>query len=283
LDCELLMKAPPEEDVQVIACLVFAFIVFAFTFIGTIILLALAVCLCSREREARASQQAAREQRRPHWQQEVDGIAQGSRSWGVQVGRATACDLWTTLAVGLETEAAVQQFFAQRQPAQHTGGPTLKIKAAVKIVNDHALSTFASSRSLPSEGLRPSVPLDPLPAYARHGDTILFHGTSEASVANIQAHGRPSLRFAAHGMLGQGIYGAPDPRKSFQFCRPRSKLPCCLAPAGQGKFMFICRFNLAAAQRAGPSTAHKNSIFDEFAVYRDEHVVVLWMLEVRLA
>ena len=43
-------------------------------------------------------------------------------------------------------------------------------------------------------------------------------------------------------MLGKGLYGAPDPRKSLQFCR------------SQDKFMFICRFNLSGAQHAGPST-----------------------------
>ena len=43
--------------------------------------------------------------------------------------------------------------------------------------------------------------------------------------------------------------------------------------------MFICRFNLAAARHAGPWTHHQNSVLDEFAVYKDEHVVVLWMLK----
>ena len=65
-------------------------------------------------------------------------------------------------------------------------------------------------------------------------------------------------------MLGRGLYGAPDPRKSLQYCRSANK------------FMFICRYNLASpAQHAGPSTQHRNSIFDEFCVYDERRVVVL--------
>ena len=45
------------------------------------------------------------------------------------------------------------------------------------------------------------------------------------------------------------------------------------------KFMFICRFNLSSARHAGPTTAHRNSVFDEFCVYDEKHVVVLWMLK----
>ena len=68
-------------------------------------------------------------------------------------------------------------------------------------------------------------------------------------------------------MLGRGLYGAPDPRKSLGYCR------------SPDKFMFICRFNLSNARHAGPSTRHQNSVFDEFCVYDESHVVVLWMLK----
>ena len=59
-----------------------------------------------------------------------------------------------------------------------------------------------------------------------------------------------------------------DPRKSLQYCR------------SPNKFMFICRYNLYNAEHAGPSTAHRNSVFDEFCVYDESHVVILWMLKV---
>ena len=37
--------------------------------------------------------------------------------------------------------------------------------------------------------------------------------------------------------------------------------------------MFICRFNLSKAKYK------QNQIFDEFCVYNESHVVVLWMLK----
>ena len=45
--------------------------------------------------------------------------------------------------------------------------------------------------------------------------------------------------------------------------------------------MFICRYNLSAAQHAGPNTNHRNKTFHEFCVYDESHVVVLWMLKIR--
>ena len=45
------------------------------------------------------------------------------------------------------------------------------------------------------------------------------------------------------------------------------------------KFMFVCRYNLSQAKHAGPSTPHQNSVFDEFCVFDEKHVVVLWMLK----
>ena len=46
--------------------------------------------------------------------------------------------------------------------------------------------------------------------------------------------------------------------------------------------MFICRFRLdASAKHAGPRTQHRNTVFDEFCVYDERHVVVLWMLKVK--
>lgn len=33
------------------------------------------------------------------------------------------------------------------------------------------------------------------------------------------------------------------------------------------------------ARRAGPDTHHKNTIFDEFCIYDERQVVVLWMVK----
>ena len=128
----------------------------------------------------------------------------------------------------------------------------------VKVENAQTLSNFHSSGSFY---------IDPAEAFRRKGDTLLFHGLPQEAATNVQATGL-LLGFAANGMLGRGLYGAPDPRKSLQYCRSANK------------FMFICRYNLASpAQHAGPSTQHRNSIFDEFCVYDERRVVVLWMLK----
>ena len=43
--------------------------------------------------------------------------------------------------------------------------------------------------------------------------------------------------------------------------------------------MFLCRFNLSRAKHAGPDTHHKNSVFHEFCIFDEKHVVVLWMIK----
>ena len=58
--------------------------------------------------------------------------------------------------------------------------------------------------------------------------------------------------------------GAPDPRKSLQYCDGKN-----------GYFMFICRFHLAKGHRYA-----QNKTFDEYCVYNEKHVVALWMLKV---
>ena len=75
-----------------------------------------------------------------------------------------------------------------------------------------------------------------------------------------------SLRSRASG---RGNPPAPDPRKSLQYCKDSS----------HGKFMFVCRYNLSHAKRAGPDTSHRNTVFDEFCVFDERHVVVLWMVK----
>ena len=94
--------------------------------------------------------------------------------------------------------------------------------------------------------------------------------------ANIQATGL-LLSHAANGMLGRGLYGAPDPRKSAQYCGMAASTVPIRGSRGadlqSGKFMFICRFNVSNARY------HQNQTFDEFCVYDERHVVVLWMLK----
>lgn len=166
--------------------------------------------------------------------------------------------LWNKMARGLETEAELHNFFARRQWAAQGGGPQLHIASAVKVVNNERLRAFASAHAFNVNAIK---------AY-HQGDSFLFHGCPQQAATNVQADGL-QMTFASPGMLGKGLYGAPDPRKSLQFCKNSQ----------DGRFMFVCRFNLRHAKRAGPNTHHRNTIFDEFCVYDDRHVVVLWMIK----
>ena len=171
--------------------------------------------------------------------------------------------LWNKLVDGLTDDQKVRKFFEQRQIAtKGASSAKLQIESAVRVVNDDALKSFLSTSSFD---------IDPLKAHPKKCDTLLFHGTSEEAVPSIQADGRPLMKYSKSGMLGKGIYGAPDPRKSAQFCQH----------AKNGKFMFICRYNLSNAMHAGPSTSHKNPVFDEFCVYKDNKVVLLWILKLK--
>ena len=209
-------------------------------------------------RRARSKQQEAEvqeQQARQRIQREQDQLRAAKA--------AVTPSKWTSLAVGVSVVEEVKQFFARRQPSAAGGGQALRIETAVRIANDRALSAFVSAGAFH---------VDPLKAHRQKADTLLFHGTAEVAVANIQASGLlvPGARGVgvAHGsMLGNGIYGAPDPRKSLQYVK------------GNNRFMFICRFNLSGAQHAGPSTQHRNSVFDEFCVSDAKHVVVLWLLK----
>ena len=170
---------------------------------------------------------------------------------------ARSLTLWGAYSGEVHTENAVRAFFARRQ-RDSQGGPQLRVSNVVKVENAQTLSNFHSSGSFY---------IDPAEAFRRKGDTLLFHGLPQEAATNVQSTGL-LLSFAANGMLGRGLYGAPDPRKSLQYCRSANK------------FMFICRYNLASpAQHAGPSTQHRNSIFDEFCVYDERRVVGLWMLK----
>ena len=137
----------------------------------------------------------------------------------------------------------------------------LRISRVIKVENDRSLKAFVKAGSYEA---------DPMGAHHGKADTLLFHGCPQRAVPNIEAEGL-SLKYASNGMLGKGLYGAPDPRKSFQYVG-KDKNP-------DGNFMCICRFNLSEAQHAGPSTDHRNWVFDEFCVYKAEHVVVLWVVK----
>jgi len=202
---------------------------------------------------------------RPLMRQSDSGLAR-AQQWEEMVSamaaQAQEGGLWPRLAQGIETEAELQKFFTRRQVGT-AGGRALHIASAVKVVNNAALAAFTSTRTLT---------LNPLKAHKdKNGaDTFLFHGCPQEAATNIQSDGL-KMGYAANGMLGKGLYGAPDPRKSEQFCKN----------SANGKFMFVCRFNMKHAQHAGPETKHRNTIFDEFCIYDERQVVVLWMLKLR--
>ena len=164
--------------------------------------------------------------------------------------------MWSALASGIETENKVRAFFTRRQQ-DASAGQQLRIQSVVKVENARTLGRFQSAGSFDN---------NPRTAHQQSGDTFLFHGTNSDVAANIQATGL-LMQYSGNGMLGRGLYGAPDPRKSYTYCRTPDK------------FMFICRFDLASAQHAGPNTNHRNSVFHEYCVYDERHVVVLWMLK----
>ena len=169
--------------------------------------------------------------------------------------------LWLQLAQGIDTDAAVRAFFDRRQPAISHAGRPRKIKEAIKVVNQARLKAFQHSAGFS---------LNTTTARQQHWDTLLFHGCPPDAATNIQAEGLLLKYGGKNGsMLGAGLYGAPDPRKSVTYCRG-SQL---------GDFIFVCRFNLSRAKHAGPQTHHRNSVFEEFCVPKESHAVVLWMLK----
>ena len=91
---------------------------------------------------------------------------------------------------------------------------SLRLSKAVKVMNEAMLRQF-------EKGV---LEHDPIKAHEAGADSFLFHGTKEELVPNIQAEGL-SMQFASPGMLGQGLYGAPDPRKS-EKCVRSLPLPC---------------------------------------------------------
>lgn len=160
---------------------------------------------------------------------------------------------WLTLASSWNTEQAVRELFERR--CQHT----LQVESVTAVHHGASLNAFSAGNL----GGNADPPI--AHSYSQcQTDALLFHGTNEANVANIMAGGL-KLKFAKAGMLGAGIYGAPDPRKANQY-----------VPAGQhGRFMFLCRFNTTGGRN------QQNVLFTEYCVYDESKVVVLWMLKVR--
>ena len=184
-----------------------------------------------------------------------------------QQKRRGSVAIWEDLATGVETGEKLRAFFERRQSHIDAAGnhqpSKLKIEAAIKVVNKRKLQAFAGASGFH---------INPLRAGKQHLDTLLFHGCHESVAPNIQATGlltpgQAGVNFAHGSMLGNGIYGAPDPRKSAGYCNSARK------------FMFVCRFNLSGATRAGPDTPHRNTIFHEFLIKDDLHVAVLWMIK----
>jgi len=171
---------------------------------------------------------------------------------------APPLSLWDKLATGIETKQKLRALFDLRQTSAF-GSTDLKLRilTATKLGNDDILQEFRSSGSFN---------IDPKAAHDQQCDTFLFHGAADRFMPNIQSEGL-KMQYAgqAHGiMLGKGVYGAPDPRKSMQYC------------SGQfGNFMLVCRFVLKAnAQYC------VNTYYDEFCIFDDHEVVVLWMIKV---
>jgi len=173
---------------------------------------------------------------------------------------------WCQLAGSMRTEANLKQLFLNRQNSPGSSDARLRIARAWPVKNEAMLKRFVSSGGFtetPNHGALVALGQD-------EHDTLLFHGTKETCVPNIEAEGLSVQSARATGMLGKGIYGAPDPRKSQQYVDNR-----------QGPFfMLLCRFNLQGAQHAGKATPHRNSVYDEYCVLSDERVVVLWAMKV---
>ena len=164
--------------------------------------------------------------------------------------------LWMQLAEGITSVDALHAFFTKRQPTI-AGKPPIIIQEAIRVVNDNRLKAFKRSVEF---NIRPEL------AANTQGDTLLFHGCSPDAATNIQAEGLLMKFVGKHGrLLGVGLYGAPDPRKSISYCGP---------PSAIGRFLFVCRFNLAGASHGKP-----DGTYHEYATFDEAKVVVLWMIK----
>ena len=180
----------------------------------------------------------------------------GTQPWQATGAYPNVTQRWLSLAGSWNTEQAVRELFNRRC------GHTLQVESVTAVCHGASLNAFISAGSLGSNA-------DPVPTaypYSQYQtDALLFHGTTEANAANIMAEGL-QLRFAKGGVLGAGIYGAPNPQKATQYC----------LTSQHGRFMFLCRFNTT-----GSSHQQNYAGLAEYCVFEEAKVVVLWMLKVR--
>ena len=95
---------------------------------------------------------------------------------------------------------------------------------------------------------------------------VLFPGSADSNAANILAEGLRIREVARNGRrLGNGIYGAPSPLKAFSYT------------SGSDRLILVCRFNLKGSKHSNTGS----SGLDEFCIFDDRRVVVLWLLKVR--
>ena len=185
----------------------------------------------------------------------------------IKRGGASAEQMWNELAQSINNEEQVRRLFQMRMNTPRADSRILRLDRAIKVMNKAKMANFATGTGLYS---------DPIAAIRAGGDAFLFHGSPGANTGNIQAEGLSMSHANQQGMLGRGLYGAPDPRKSAHYSNSRQ-------PIGTTNecFMFVCRFNLSDDQ-PGPARHAKNETFDEFCVYDASRVVVLWLLKCTL-
>ena len=192
-----------------------------------------------------------------------DGSVGGTGGGGT--GGGSKKSNWHSLANGIETPKKLEHMFAARQSTFGSNEPKLRIKpgSAVKIENEALMRNFMKFSTGVLQRDPPQGQSHPSP-FGQFCDTFLFHGSSSGNMGNISSEGLRSTMPAAHGtMLGNGVYGAPDPRKSWQYCG-----------GTLGNFMIVCRF--AAPQ----AFFKKNLIYDEFCVPNEAMCVPLWQVKV---
>jgi hypothetical protein len=118
------------------------------------------------------------------------------------------------------------------------------------------------------------------------GDTFLFHGTKTENMPNIDFAGLKLPKGAnsqgivqVGNMLRDGIYGAPDPRKSWYYTdRGNNRF--------NASYMFICRFKMkgkpgtTGREKGHYADTKQNPFFREYATYDPANVCILWKLAV---
>ena len=166
---------------------------------------------------------------------------------------------WSKYAAGCYCENSVKQFFMDRQNDQPATVPKIRVETATMVINEKTINAFDTSGHLD---------MDAFQAFNAKTDTFLFHGCNAYSAVSIQSSGL-LLSYATNGNLNVGLYGAIDPRKSLTYC----------GGGANNNYMFLCRYRFDNTTRKGKFGSQEPT-YDEFAVYNEKHVVVLWMLKI---